>query len=136
MTEPEATASLSHISVLVIEDEDFTRAVVVRLLAGMGCAAVHDAACGVTALALLKSKAVDAVICDVAMKPLSGLDLLRRLRASATESERRLPLIFLTARANPEDIAVADTLGRTTFLTKPPQPAVLGETLLRHCPKC
>ncbi len=123
---------LSRLTVLVIEDEPFTRTVVSRVVASLGCAGVLEAGDAVSGLAILRARQVDVVLCDLDMKPVNGLDLLRDLRTSENEAERRLPLIFLTGRADPEDVAAADTLGSTAFLIKPAQPDLLRRALLRH----
>ena len=133
MTGPTADDPMSRLSVLVIEDEPFTRTVVARVVAGLGCAAVHEAAGADAGLVILGRHRVDAIVCDVDMKPITGIDLLHRLRASDDPAERQMPLIFLTGRADPADVAVAERLGNTSFLIKPIQPAVLRRTLLHHC---
>jgi len=132
MTDAPTDALLSRLTVLVIEDEPFTRTVVARVAASLGCAAVIEAGDAVTGLATLRGQPVDVVLCDVDMKPVNGLELLRHLRTSESAAERRLPLIFLTGRAAPEDVAAANTLGNTTFLVKPAQPDLLRRALLRH----
>ena len=131
-TDAATDATLSRLTVLVIEDEPFTRTVVSRVVARLGCAAVLQAADAVSGLAILRERPVDVVLCDVDMKPVSGLELLRRLRSGGSEAERRLPLIFLSGRADPETVAAAGTLGNTTFLVKPVQAELLRRALLRH----
>jgi len=133
MTGPTADDPVSRLSVLVIEDEPFTRTVVARVVAGLGCAAVHEAGDGVTGLDIMERHHIDAIVCDVDMKPITGLELLRRLRTSDDPRDRGMPLVFLTGRADPDDIAAAGTLGHTGFLLKPVQPALLRETLRRLC---
>jgi CheY-like chemotaxis protein len=49
------------------------------------------------------------LILDVAMPRMNGLELLRRLRAR--EGMERLPAIFLSARAQPNDVAAGEALG-------------------------
>lgn len=132
MTDAAPEDTLSRLTVLVIEDEPFTRTVVARVAASLGCAAVLEAADAVTGLAILRSLRIDVVLCDVDMKPVNGLELLRDLRTSEDAAERRLPLIFLTGRADPDDVAAADTLGNTGFMLKPVQPDLLRRALLRH----
>ena len=134
MTDAATDAPLSRLTVLVIEDEPFTRTVVARVVAKLGCATVLEAGDALTGLAILRARPVDLVLCDVDMKPVNGLELLRHLRTGDSEAERRLPLVFLTGRADPEDVAVADTLGRTAFLVKPVQPELLRRAMLRHLP--
>ena len=60
--------------------------------------------------------APDVAVLDVMMPGLDGLTLLQRLRA--LEGLEQLPVIFLSARVQPEDIEAGRALG-ATYLTKP-----------------
>lgn len=116
-------------SVLVIEDESFTRMVLARMLSNLGFKAVHQAPDGEAGLAAVSTHTPDAVVCDVEMKPLDGLGFLKALRAGADAHRRTLPVVFLTNRADPAVIAEAATLGADTFIVKPATPEALREKL-------
>ncbi|MGQ9368484.1 response regulator [Azospirillum sp. A39] len=121
-------------SVLVIEDEAFTRMVLAKMLANLGFKAVHQAPDGEAGLAAVVAHAPDAVVCDVEMKPLDGLGFLKALRAGNDARAKALPVVFLTNRADPAVVAEAAALGADTFIVKPATPdtlrAKLGERLV------
>lgn len=122
------------ISVLVIEDEKFTRMVLVRMLGTLGVATVHQAEDGLTGLASVRDHRPDLVLCDVEMQPLDGLGFLRTLRAEADAGIRTLPVALMTNRADGDRMALARTLGAETFIVKPVTPDALREVLARIRP--
>lgn len=71
----------TDIRFLVVEDHPFQRDMLVRMLTSLGSAAVHEAADGAAALAVLRDSArpVDIVISDLAMPGMDGLEFVRRL---------------------------------------------------------
>ena len=102
--------------VLVVDDNALNREVAADFLALAG---VHaQMACdGVQALRLLRSKCFDAVLMDVHMPHMDGLDATRAIRNELGLS--RLPVIALTAQARPEDRARIEAAGMNAHLTKP-----------------
>lgn len=69
--------------VLVLEDHAFQRAVAVKMLEQLGCAAVYDAIDGAQALALLdKVGPVDIALCDLQMEGMDGVEFIQRVGAS------------------------------------------------------
>lgn len=105
-------------SVLVVDDESFTRMVLARMLADLGFRAVHQAADGVAALEAVRLNRPDVVLCDVEMTPLDGLEFLRALRA-ADGSVRSIPVLLMTNRADPQRTAEAGAAGADAVLQKP-----------------
>ncbi|WP_029007228.1 response regulator [Azospirillum halopraeferens] len=116
-------------SVLVIEDEAFTRMVLAKMLTNLGFKAVHQAGDGAAGLAAVRAHAPDAVVCDVEMTPVDGLGFLRALRDSGDPRDRDLPVIFLTNRADPAAVTQARALGVGTFIVKPATPDSLRASL-------
>jgi len=84
---------------------------------------------GAAALRLLQSAAVDLVLLDVVMPGMDGHEVCRRIRA--TPHLATLPVVFLSARDGPEDIARALAAGGTAVLAKPVEPARLHALLQR-----
>jgi len=116
-------------SVLVIEDEAFTRMVLAKMLSTLGFKAVHQAQDGESGLAAVRTHAPDAVICDVEMTPMDGLGFLRALRTSDDQRHKELPVVFMTNRVDEGRVAEARGLGADTFLVKPATPDALRRTL-------
>lgn len=103
-------------SVLVADDDPDIRDLVVFKLeqAGFNVRAVGD---GNAALEVLKDTAPDLVVLDVMMPGLSGLDVLRQIRA-----EQRLDpvkVLLLTARARDTDVDDGYNTGADDYVTKP-----------------
>ncbi len=117
------------VSVLVIEDESFTRMVLVRMLATLGFQAVHQAADGESGLAAVAAHHPDLILCDVEMQPMDGFGFVRALRASDDPRRRGLPVVFMTNRADPDRLAEAQASGADAVLAKPATPDALRRTL-------
>jgi CheY-like chemotaxis protein len=102
--------------VLVVEDEpDILRLVKIQLhLSGHRATGAESAQEALDIIA--RQGPPDVLILDVAMPRMNGLELLRRLRAR--EGMEHLPAIFLSARAQPDDVAAGEALG-ALYLTKP-----------------
>ncbi|AWJ84538.1 response regulator [Azospirillum sp. TSH58] len=122
-------AAFGDFSVLVIEDESFTRMVLARMLAALGFRSVHQAADGEAGLAAVRAHGPDLVVCDVEMQPMDGLGFLKALRASPDARHRALPVVFMTNRADQSRVDEAAAFGADTFILKPATPASLKETL-------
>ncbi len=85
-------------------------------VAGDGASALHEAAQG----------RFDAVLMDLHLPDMDGLEVTRRLRAAGVAA----PVLALTASATPAERAQCERAGMSAFLTKPVQPEALHEALL------
>jgi DNA-binding response OmpR family regulator len=72
---------------------------------------------GTPAMALIEQEKPDLIILDIMMPGVSGLDVLRYLRASADFGG--IPVVVVSARVSPDAIAEAMNAGATVYLTKP-----------------
>lgn len=72
---------------------------------------------GALAVAELEKQDFDLLICDIKMPVMDGFEVVERLRALQRNS--KIPVILLTAEADPESIARGARLGATSYLTKP-----------------
>ncbi len=113
---PGAPLDPAGVRLLVVDDNDLNRDMLSRRLGGRGFA-VEVAEDGERALARIAERPFDLVILDVMMPGLSGIDVLRRLREGASESD--LPVIMATARDAAEDVVEALRLGANDYVTKP-----------------
>ncbi len=106
---------------LVVDDEEFIRSLIVRFLKQAGAAGVVEAADGMQAIeAIGKSDmAFDAVITDIKMRRMNGLELLRAIRTGARGLKRNMPVLVLTAHAEAEHVAEALALDADAFVVKP-----------------
>ena len=110
--------------VLVIDDEEDLRDIIKFQLEPLGVEVV-----GVgnprRAIDLLKSNWFDAVLCDINMPDMSGLELLKELRRLAIE----VPFVFLTGFADKTKAIEALRLGALDFLDKPWDPLALRRVM-------
>jgi len=102
------------VKVLVVDDEPAVRQALERALAA-DHHEVRTAADGRAALDHLVEHAVDAVVLDVAMPGVDGLEVCRRLRAAGD----RTPVLMLTARDALSDRVAGLNTGADDYLTKP-----------------
>jgi adenylate cyclase len=102
--------------VLVVDDNEMNRDMLSRRLSGRGYT-VTIAGEGEAALRMLGAQRFDAVLLDVMMPGITGIEVLRRIRSSSSESD--LPVIMVTARDAAEDVVEALRLGANDYVTKP-----------------
>jgi two-component system OmpR family response regulator len=102
------------VRVLLVEDEPSLAETVERALRRAGFA-VDVAADGVDGLHHSREFVYDALVLDVMLPGMSGLDVLRDLRSRGQWA----PVLILTARDDSKDVAVALDLGADDYLTKP-----------------
>jgi DNA-binding response OmpR family regulator len=115
------TELTGHRIVVADDDLDILDIVVFKLnQAGFDTVAVTD---GVAALAAINAEPTRLAILDIMMPGLSGLDVLRNLRAS--EATRDLDVILLTARARESDVDVGFSVGANDYVVKPFSPREL-----------
>ncbi|MFO0481167.1 MAG: chemotaxis response regulator CheY, partial [bacterium] len=112
---------------LVVDDFSTMRRIVRNLLKELGFSNVEEAEDGVVALAKLKNGGFDFVISDWNMPNMTGIDLLRAIRADAGLST--LPVLMITAEAKKENIIEAAQAKANGYIVKPFTAAVLDEKL-------
>jgi diguanylate cyclase (GGDEF)-like protein len=78
---------------------------------------VVEADCGTQALEILKREAFDVVLLDVIMPDMSGLEVLRKIRAA--HSSATLPVIMVTANNTSTDVVGALEVGANDYVAKP-----------------
>ncbi|WP_114861352.1 MULTISPECIES: response regulator [Azospirillum] len=123
--------SINDLRVLLIEDDDFTRRLMSRLLQDLKVRQVWEASDGVSALAILRDHPdkVDIAICDLEMPRMSGLDLLHALRTATGNPLADLPVIVLTAHREADTVKRAIAYGISGYLVKPVSKADLVKRL-------
>ena len=102
--------------ILVVDDDPSVRRLVSVQL-GLAGHEVHIADSGPAALLLVGSIEPDLVVLDVMMPEVTGWQVLRALRADPRHA--RLPVLMLTAAAQPADIRLSYELGASSVIGKP-----------------
>lgn len=116
--------------VLVIEDDELTLLVLSELLMGEGFIC-HPFSCPLEALNFAATaNDVTAVLTDIKMPKLSGIEFVRRLKESDGPA-LSVPVICVSGNASREDVKSALRLGVFDFLDKPVDPEQLIDTLHR-----
>lgn len=101
-------------SILVVDDEPALRRATARILESAGYA-VQQAEDGSEAGAAIESRRFDAVVSDICMPGMNGIELLRRAR----ERDADVPVLFVTGRPAVETAVEAMNLGALRYLIKP-----------------
>ena len=103
--------------ILIIEDEEPIRRVLVRILTEEDASFdVHEAVDGKDGLNKLKNNNYDLVLCDIKMPKLDGIEVLEKVKFS----KKMLPFIMLTGHGNVSTAVEAMKLGAYDFISKPP----------------
>ena len=110
------SARLQRHAILVVEDDDDTRAVLRFMLEAEG-ARVETAGCGVDGVAAAHRGHFDVVLCDIGLPDIDGMEVARRLRGSAGLGRTRL--VALTGYGQAEDVRQALSAGFDRHITKP-----------------
>ena len=103
--------------ILIIEDEEPIRRVLVRILKDEDSSfEIHEASDGKKGLDLIKNDSYDLVLCDIKMPKVDGIELLQRTR----KTNSTIPFIMLTGHGNIETAVESMKLGAYDFISKPP----------------
>jgi two-component system, sensor histidine kinase len=106
-------------TVLVAEDNDVNREILVTMLRNAGCH-VLQARNGLEVVSLSANEPHDIVLMDVQMPELDGMAATRQIRArELSMGQGRKPILALTANASTDDKANCLTAGMDDYLTKP-----------------
>ncbi len=112
---------------LVVDDFSTMRRIVRNLLKELGYANTDEAEDGVIALSRLKTEKFDFVVSDWNMPNMTGIELLKNIRAD--EALKDLPVLMITAEARKENIIEAAQAGASGYIVKPFTAATLDEKL-------
>ncbi|MGE0431008.1 MAG: response regulator [Planctomycetota bacterium] len=129
-TEP--TAPRPARTILVVDDNDVARKLITRLLQKRGYT-VRNASDGAEALAMVAADgaAIDALVMDLDMPRMGGLEAAAAIRALKSDFSLRLPIIALTADDGVD--LECSTAGMNCALTKPVNADHLVEQIERLC---
>ena len=112
--------------ILVVDDHDINRRALRQILEAFG-ARVETADDALTALVAAERQSFDAILMDVRMPGMDGLEATRRLRE--TGANRQTPIIAVTGAVSPDEIAACREAGMTGWVEKPVNPRDLHAAL-------
>lgn len=110
-----STAPARSGSLLIVDDDVRSQSALSKVLRAQGFA-VSVAASGQQALALLAGERFDALLTDIMMPEMDGFEFIRRARSGPADE---LPIIAVTAKAMPGDVALCLSAGASDYLAKP-----------------
>jgi len=116
-----------NMKILIVDDFATMRKVIKNLLRQIGYQDVIEAEDGVHALKELKSQKIDFVISDWNMPNMTGIELLRAVRADSELSS--LPFLMVTAESLKENVVEAVKAGVSNYIVKPFTAEVLNEKI-------
>ncbi|WP_408602263.1 chemotaxis response regulator CheY [Pseudomonas sp. PLMAX] len=112
---------------LVVDDFSTMRRIVRTMLRDCGFTNVEEAENGADALAKLKASKFDFLVSDWNMPVMTGIELLKAVRA--TEGLKDLPVLLVTAEAKREQIIEAAQSGVNGYVVKPFNAVTFDEKL-------
>lgn len=115
--------------ILVVDDDDMNLARTQIILEDEYDVLLADS--GVRALHILKNQKVDLVLLDIDMPLMNGIETFEHMKEFAAE----IPVIFLTASGEVEDVVGALLLGAADYLKKPYKPQELLKRVAQELEK-
>ena len=130
---PTASADISGLRILLVEDNPTNRMVVSRVLEKQN-AIITAVTNGVEALSCLEAQSFDLLLTDVFMPEMGGKELVQRLRASGSINVK-LPVIALTAMGDIHEAEELKSYGVDQVILKPFNSKDLIHAISEHCSK-
>ncbi len=116
---------LKHI--FLIEDEADIRAVATIALEQVGGLSVTGYTSGEEAMSQLEKATPDLILLDVMMPGMDGPEVLGRLQNMAPAKD--IPVVFMTAKVQPQEVAHFKSLGAVDVIAKPFDPMTLADQI-------
>ena len=113
--------------ILIVDDYRSMLRILRNFLQELGYRNIDEACDGQSALDIMARKRFELVISDWNMEPMSGLDLLKTVRANP--STKNIAFILVTAEARPENVVAAKQAGVNNYIVKPFSLAVLKQKI-------
>jgi signal transduction histidine kinase/ActR/RegA family two-component response regulator len=113
---PEPVISLHGATVLIVDDDPDSRALLGRLLGDAG-ARVLEAKSAAGGIGMLQADRVDVILSDIGMPEMDGFEFIRQVRSDS--AGRHAPAIAVTAFARPEDRERCLAAGYQRYFAKP-----------------
>ncbi len=115
--------------ILVVDDFQVMRKVVITCLAQLGYKNIVEATDGVEAFDAMNAQVFDFVITDWEMPNMSGIELLREIRKS--EDFKKIPVMMVTAEGLQENVIEAIRAGVNNYIVKPIDVDALREKMMK-----
>jgi two-component system chemotaxis response regulator CheY len=103
--------------ILIVDDYKTMLRIIANLLRQLGFEDIHEATDGTMALEMLGRGDYGLILSDWNMEPMSGLELLKRVRAN--DKLKNIPFIMITAESKTENVVAAKQAGVNNYIVKP-----------------
>lgn len=117
------------LKILLVDDLVAMRKLIRELLKHFGYENIIEAEDGVLALRILKAQKIDFIISDWNMPNMTGIELLKAVRADA--DLKKTPFLMVTAEAFQDNIAQAVEVGVSDYIAKPFSAAILKDKITK-----
>lgn len=117
-----------NMNILIVDDYKTMLRIIRNLLKQLGFNNVDEATDGSMALQKLRDRDYGLVISDWNMEPMTGIQLLREVRADARL--KAMPFIMITAESKTENVVAAKEAGVNNYIVKPFNAATLKVKLV------
>jgi two-component system, chemotaxis family, chemotaxis protein CheY len=111
--------SVDDVRILVIDDEDFVRNIIVQILGRLNIRKISQAADGAEGMKQTLVIKPHLVLCDIHMEPVDGMKYLSTIRGINQPQIAKTPVIFLTSDAGQEKVMRARELNVSGYMVKP-----------------
>jgi two-component system chemotaxis response regulator CheY len=115
----------SEMKVLIVDDSDFSRSIIIEMLKEEGIEIVGEANSANTALQLLKEKKPNIVITDIVMPEISGIELTDKISKTYND----ISVIVISSLSQEHVVLEAIGAGASDFIPKPIQKQQLIDSL-------
>ncbi|MBM3617295.1 MAG: response regulator [Alphaproteobacteria bacterium] len=116
-----------NMRILIVDDFKTMLKIIESLLKQLGFKHIDEATDGTMALEKLKANKYDLILSDWNMEPMTGIDLLKHVRANPTL--KHIPVVLITAESKAENIIAAKQAGVNNYIVKPFNAITLKEKL-------
>lgn len=115
----------ADVKILIVDDSDFSRSVINKMLSEEGFQIVGEAASAEAALPLLKDKRPDIVVADIVMPNVSGLELTEKISQNFPD----IAVIIVSSLSQEHIVLDAISAGASDFIAKPIQKQQLVDSV-------
>ena len=125
----EKTKGNSEYKILVVEDDDFTRNVILQTLTNLGYQQVIGAENAQAAIDLFETAQFDLVMTDIFMPDMNGLEFVKRIRTGKTLAKANSRIIVLSGVVESKVVGIGLALNVNGFIVKPLIPNVVDDKI-------
>ncbi|MFH2060607.1 MAG: response regulator [Pseudomonadota bacterium] len=119
----------TSIKVLIVDDFATMRRILKNILKQLGFKNLVEADDGTTAWEILEGQKIDLIISDWNMPKMTGLELLKKVRAS--DNYKTTPFLMVTAEAQKQNVIEAVQAGVSNYVVKPFTAEAISDKLVK-----